>query len=191
MTRRARIDASRPAPPLTPLGSRASEIVTAARTLLDEEGTEALTMRRLGDALSVKAPSLYKHLPGKGAIESLLVEQGLLQVGTALREAVHRLTPARAVRPLFEAYRRTAALEPNLYRLATQGPLPRDQLAEGLEDWAGEPFVLVLGEPYLAQAAWSAAHGIASLELDDRYPPGTDTDRTWAAAADAFAAAMP
>ena len=60
MTRRARIDARRPAPPLTPLGPRATEIVGAARRLLENEGTDALTMRRLGEALSMKAP-----LPGR------------------------------------------------------------------------------------------------------------------------------
>lgn len=188
--RTGRIDADHPAPPLTPLGPRATEIVAAARELLETEGPDALTMRRLGQVMSMKAPSLYKHLPGKGAIEVLLVEQGLLELGGRLRAAVDGLTPSRAVRPLLDAYRRAALDEPNLYRLATLGPLARDQLAPGLEDWAGEPFLLVMGEPYRAQVVWSAAHGMATLELDGRYPPDTDVDRTWSAAAAAFTAAL-
>ena len=59
-----------------------------------------------------------------------------------------------------------------------------------MEDWAGEPFLLVMGEPYLAQVVWSAAHGMVSLELDGRYPPDSDLDRTWAEAAAAFTAAL-
>jgi AcrR family transcriptional regulator len=186
----APVDAGRPAPPLTALGPRATEIVAAARRLLDEEGPEALTMRRLGEALSMKAPSLYKHLPGKGAVEGLLVEQALLELGTRLRAAVDGLTPDRAVGPLLAAYRRAALDEPALYQLATVGPRVRELLAPGLEDWSGEPFLLVMGEPYLAQVVWSAAHGMASLELDGRYPPDTDTEQTWAAATAAFTAAL-
>ena len=70
---------------------------------------------------------------------------------------------------------------------ATAGPLPRSELAPGLEDWAGEPFLLVTGEPHRAQALWSFAHGMVILEIDGRFPAGSDLDRTWRAGAAAFA----
>jgi AcrR family transcriptional regulator len=47
--------------PLTP---RAREIVNAARKLLEEEGIEALSMRRIGQRLGIRAPSIYKHCGG-------------------------------------------------------------------------------------------------------------------------------
>ena len=190
MTPAVRIDARRPAPGPRPLGPRATEIVAAARRLLEDEGPDALTMRRLGDELSMKAPSLYKHLAGKAAIELVLIEEAFLELGTALRHAVEGLTPAQAVVPLLGTYRSMGVAHPDLYRLATVGELRRDQLVPGLEDWAGEPFLLVMGEPYLAQVVWSAAHGMVSLELDGRYPPDSDLDRTWAEAAAAFTAAL-
>ena len=37
---------------------------------------------------------------------------------------------------------------------------------------------------------WSAAHGMVILELDGRYPPGSDLDRTWRETAAAFRAAI-
>lgn len=184
------IDASRPAPPPRPLAPRAAQIAAAARRVLREEGPEALTMRRLGDELSIRAPSLYKHFANKAAIELALVEAALTDLGAALRAAVNERTPSDAVGPLLDTYRRVALGEPELYRLATLGQLRRDELPPGLEDWAGEPFLSVFGEPYLAQAVWSAAHGMVVLELDGRYPPDTDTDRTWAAATAAFRAAI-
>ena len=184
------IDAGRAGPAPRPLGPRAAEIVAAARRLLEEEGAEALTMRRLGEELSIKAPSLYKHFAGKAAIEVVLVEEALAQLGGALRSAIDGLTPPEAVGPLLLTYRRNGLAHPNLYRLATQGELRRSELIEGLEDWAGEPFALVMGDPYLAQAVWSAAHGMVSLELDGRYPPDSDLDRTWAEAVAAFTAAL-
>jgi AcrR family transcriptional regulator len=185
------IDASRPAPGPRELAPRAGELAVAARRLLEEEGPDALTMRRLADALTIRAPSIYKHFDGKPAIELVLVEQGLTAMGAALREAIHGRSPADAVGPLLAAYRRTATDRPNLYRLATVGPLPREDLVPDLEDWAGEPFLLVMGEPYLAQVVWSAAHGMVSLEIDGRYPPDTDLDHTWAEARDAFTVLAP
>jgi AcrR family transcriptional regulator len=172
------------------LSARATEIVAVARRVLESEGADALTMRRVGDELSIKAPSLYKHFADKAAIELVLIEQGLTEMAHALYAAIARRSRATAVRPLLDAYRAVALAQPNLYRLATVGALRRDQLVEGLEDWAGEPFFLVAGEPYLAQALWSAAHGMVILELDGRYPPDSDLDRTWRETSAAFRAAI-
>ncbi len=56
--------ASRPARrPLTP-----ERVVTAALRLVDRDGVEALSMRRLGAALRVEAMSLYKHVPDKATL---------------------------------------------------------------------------------------------------------------------------
>ena len=172
------------------LSPRAAEIVAVARQVLETEGADALTMRRIGDELSMKAPSLYKHFPNKAAIELVLVEQGLTEMAHALYAAIGRRSPVNAVRPLLETYRAVARAHPNLYRLTTVGPLRRDELSPGLEDWAGAPFFLVAGDPYLAQAMWSAAHGMVILELDGRYPPDSDLDRTWRETAAAFRAAI-
>ena len=172
------------------LSPRAAEIVAVAREVLEAEGPDALKMRRIGDELSMKAPSLYKHFPNKAAIELVLVEQGLTEMAHELYDAIGRRSPVRAVRPLLETYRAVARAHPNLYRLATVGPLRREVLSPGLEDWAGAPFLLVAGDPYLAQAMWSAAHGMVILELDERYPPGSDLDRTWRQTASAFRAAI-
>ena len=172
-------------PALTARSGRAADIVAAARRILEEEGVEALTMRRLAGAVGMRAPSLYKYFPTKRAVEAALIEEAMVELGQALHAALR--TPARgAVRNLLEAYRRTAVGGPALYRLATAGPLPREDLPSGLEAWAGEPFFLVTGEPWKAQALFSFAHGMVILELDDRFPPGSDLGRTWKAGAAAF-----
>ncbi|XVQ11627.1 TetR/AcrR family transcriptional regulator [Spirillospora sp. CA-255316] len=175
-------------PALTPLTPRAAEIVSAARDLVEESGPEALTMRVLADRIGIRAPSLYKHFPDKGAVEAALIEQGLAEMGAALRAAV---AGERPVSELLRAYRAQALASPNLYRLGTAGPLPRERLAPGLEDWAGEPFFLAVGEPYLAQALFAFAHGMVILEIDRRFPEGSDLDRTWAEGARAFAEGRP
>lgn len=180
--------AARPAPPLRERSARTAQIIRSARELVEKEGPEALTMRRLGEVVGIRAPSLYKHLPGKAAVTGAVVEVAMLELGTALHDAVADEAEPRAlrIRRLLSAYRGQALASPHLYRLATSGPLARDQLSPGVEDWAGEPFLIVTGEPHLAQALWSAAHGTVILELDGRYPPGSDLDQTWAALGTAF-----
>lgn len=167
---------------------RVHEIVGVARDLLEAHGREALTMRRLGDVLGIRAPSLYKHLPGRSAIELALVEVGLDETGVAL----HRVVAAQAhdqVGRLLDAYRGMGLANPELYRLIASGSFPRADLLPGLEAWAGEPFFVATGDPYLAQALWSFAHGTLILEIDRRFVEGSDLDRTWRAGSEAFAAA--
>lgn len=173
-------------PEVTPRSGRAAEIVAAALRILEEEGPDNLTMRRLAAAVGIRAPSLYKHFSTKRAVEAALIEEGMLELGKALHLAV--AVPGRrgAVRSLLDAYRRAALAKPALYRLATAKPLPREALPSGLEEWAGAPFFLATGDPWRAQALFSFAHGMVVLELDDRFPEGSDLGRTWRAGAAAF-----
>jgi AcrR family transcriptional regulator len=71
-----------PAPPQQPARrrrgrpaklSRAS-IVAAALALLDRDGADALTMRRLGAELGVEAMSLYRHVADRAALLEALAE---------------------------------------------------------------------------------------------------------------------
>ena len=168
------------------LTARATTIVAAARRILEGEGRDALTMRRLATEVGVRAPSLYKHFPTKRAVEVALIEQGLAEFGEALHAAVVSSGEGDPAPGLLAAYRAAALANPALYRLATSGPLPRDELTPGLEEWAGEPFFLATGDPARAQALFAFAHGMTILELDDRFPAGSDLPASWMAGADAF-----
>lgn len=88
---------------------------------------------------------------------------------------------------LARVYRAWALGHPHLYRLATEGPLPREQLPEGLEAWAAEPVVRAAGSESRARATWAFAHGMTILELDGRFPPGADLDAAWQAGIAALA----
>ncbi len=50
------------------------KVLAAALQLADDEGLDALTMRKLGTVLGVEAPSLYKHVSGKPDILDGLTE---------------------------------------------------------------------------------------------------------------------
>lgn len=87
----------------------------------------------------------------------------------------------RALEALARAYRAWGLAHPHLYRLATQGPLPRERLPAGMEAWAAEPVVRVAGSEAKARATWAFAHGMTILELDARFPQSADLDAAWKA----------
>jgi AcrR family transcriptional regulator len=49
-------------------------ILRAAVRVMDADGLEAVTMRRLGRELGVEAMSLYNHVPGKDAVRSGILD---------------------------------------------------------------------------------------------------------------------
>jgi AcrR family transcriptional regulator len=151
--------------------------VEAARQILDEEGRDAVTMRRLGQAVGIRAPSLYKHFPDKTAVEAALIEDGFIEMANAFSQAIQEHGASLAA--LASAYRSFAAASPHLYRLMTEGALPRDRLQPGVEAAAAEPLLRVCGNPDLARAAWAFAHGMTILELDGRFPSDADLDAAW------------
>ncbi len=178
--------ATRPTRPPRP--PRVAQIAAAALAVLEAEGPAALTMRRLADQLGIKAPSLYKHLPSRDAVVLLLVDDALFEAGDVAHAALDRPGRRDPVTALLAAYRAFGRAHPELYRLVTGAGLAREGLTPGVEQWAGEPFFRATGEPHDAQALWAYAHGMVVLEIDQRFLPDSDLDRTWQAGADAFRA---
>jgi AcrR family transcriptional regulator len=171
----------------TDLSPRDREIVAAARELLEEEGREALSMRRLADRLGIRAPSIYKHVSGKEELEAALVSDGFEEIAAVFEEAVR--DAADPLAELARAYRRFALGRPHLYRLMTERPLPRACLQPGVEERAALPLVQAAGsDPDRARAAWAFAHGMVVLELNGRFPPDADLDAAWEAGVAAFRA---
>lgn len=60
------------------------KIVDKALELLDADGVEGISMRRLGDALGVEAMALYHHFPNKEAILDAVAGHIIEEVGPAL-----------------------------------------------------------------------------------------------------------
>ncbi|HEV2895356.1 MAG TPA: TetR/AcrR family transcriptional regulator [Actinomycetota bacterium] len=195
--------------------ARGREVVAAGRRLLEEEGPEALTMRRLAERLGIRAPSLYKHLPDKAALEAAIIATGFEEAAAAFEAAVDGPaegggqgahggaggtaggaggttsdgagTGAGAALPaLAAAYRRFALAHPHLYRLMNNGPLPREHLPPGLEDRTAAPVLRAAGSQARARAVWAFAHGMVMLELDHRFPADADLDAAWQAGIAAF-----
>lgn len=95
-------------------------VLEAALRIVDSEGLDALTMRRLGRELGVEAMSLYRHVPNKDALLDGLVELVILEIDV----------PAsidgdwkEAIRHVLRSYRSAAHSHPNAFPLVTVRPL--------------------------------------------------------------------
>jgi AcrR family transcriptional regulator len=155
-----------------------TEIVAAARRLLEADGPEALTMRAIATELGIKAPSLYKHIRDKAELEAALITDGFTEQAAAFEKALKN--SGNPAQQFGTTYRNWALQHPHLYHLMTGRSLPRDLLPIGLEDRAAAPVVAAArGDHDRARAAWAFAHGMVVLELADRFPPGADLEPAW------------
>jgi AcrR family transcriptional regulator len=166
------------------LSPRAREIVVVARDLLEREGPEGLSMRRIAAQLGIRAPSLYEHVADKRALENAIISQAFFEQGELTAAAVARAEASGEdpINAIGTAYRGYALEHPHVYRLMTDHGLDRAELVEGAEQFAGEALrQAVGGDLTLARVLWAFAHGMIMLELNDRFAEGSDADQLWTA----------
>lgn len=100
----------------TPLSRGA--ILAAALRLVDEQGLDGLSMRRLGKELGVEAMSLYNHIPSKSALLDGLIEYVIEGVEPA--DANEGWT--QQVRDMAHSYRALANAHPHIVSLLATRP---------------------------------------------------------------------
>ena len=102
----------------------ARRILTAARRLLDREGPEAVTMRRVADAVGITAMAIYRHYPDRAALLNALADQGFAQL--AARLGSKRLSGGFEARlfQMEDIYLDHALAHPRLFKLMFLEPRP-------------------------------------------------------------------
>ncbi len=68
-----------------PAQTTAHKIALAARRLLDKEGVEAVTMRRVAEAVGITPMAIYRHYPDRTALLTALADEGFQELATALK----------------------------------------------------------------------------------------------------------
>jgi AcrR family transcriptional regulator len=157
------------------------EILQAARTLVQQEGIKGLTMRALGRAVGVTAPTLYDYFPSKEAVLDALFVQGTQILTRAFDVAIDSTPPGRErLRAVAVAYRRFAIEHPDLYLLifgrVDASYRPGELQLECAMNIGGRANQAVAdamrvgaireGDPFaVGNAIWVMAHGHITLEL--------------------------
>lgn len=117
---RTRKPQNRPGRPAAGESLTPQEVAESAFDLIAAEGEEALTMRRLGEVLGVKAMALYNHFPDKEAILDAVANLALSRVP---------VPPAKGswksrIKALCHAIRSMALRYPNVFRVAMNRRVP-------------------------------------------------------------------
>jgi len=101
--------------PPHPLLSR-DRIVSAALALVDSEGLEAVSTRRLAAELGVKGPSLYNHVGTKEELLDDVVDAVLAGVDTSMFAGLSTTNPEwrAALEKWARTYREAVAAHPNI-----------------------------------------------------------------------------
>ena len=71
-------------------------IVKAALRMIDKDGLDGLSMRRLGQALGVEAMALYHHFANKGALLDAVLEELIAEAKLPPRDSMPPLERLRS-----------------------------------------------------------------------------------------------
>src|SRR3954471_16911085 len=94
-------------------------IVEAAGVLVDNEGLDALSVRRLATELGVQGPSLYNHFATKAEILDAVADAVIEQVDLS---AFGRYEWHEALRLWAKSYHAALAAHPNVVPVLATGP---------------------------------------------------------------------
>jgi len=160
-------------------------ILDAARDLFVRDGYEAVTMRKVAEAVEYSPTALYLHFADKESLLRALCDEDFLSLAKAFQRIAKEPDPVERLRKIGHAYVDFALEHPNHYRLMFMTPKPVkvepscgaeeanvDQDAYAflratvVETIAAGRLRPDLKDPDLvAQALWAGTHGVASLQI--------------------------
>lgn len=156
-------------------------LLEAAALLLDEEGPNALTARRLASAAATSTMAVYTHFGGMPALVREIVVEGFKRLAEHVTDHPRTDDPVDDLAEMAFAYRANALENPHLYSVMFGATslggysLAPEERAVGIYTFevlseavarAMELGRLRPGNPDLvAQQLWTAMHGYVMLEL--------------------------
>ena len=122
-------------------GLSTDTVVAQAVQLVDELGTERLTLAAVAQRCGVALPSLYKHVGGLEDLHGRLAVAAAVELGAALQRSATGKSGADAITAVAWAYRRYAVAHPGCY-----GYLLRPRPGDPAHERASAQTMSVLGD---------------------------------------------
>ncbi len=161
--------------------------------MIAEGGTDAVTMRALGERLGVSRAAPYRHFEDKAALLVAVAAAGFRQLSERLQKvgAGAPRSSVERVRRMGEEYVRFALENPAHYRVMygkeamSRQNLPElrkagsdlfEQLVDVIKSYQDSGGIRRQDPRAQAYVAWSAVHGLASLLIDGQIMSTVDVD---------------
>jgi AcrR family transcriptional regulator len=161
------------------------QILDAARTLFAQEGYEAVTMRKIAEAIEYSPTALYLYFKDKDELLRELCNQDFGQLAHHFQAIAAISDPVEKLRRTGRAYLEFGLAYPNHYRLMFMTPKPMQhsdemELRKGNPDEDAYAFLRMVVSDCLAQGKfredltdadivsqvlWSGVHGLVSLHI--------------------------
>jgi AcrR family transcriptional regulator len=163
----------------TPSADVEQALLAAAERLLEAEGVDALSVRRIAAEAGVAPMGVYNRFGGKDGVLNALLVRGFDDLDGALTD-IEESDPLRVLATTGRRYRGFAKAHPAMYALMFDRGVPGwEPSPEALEHSAASfgrvvtyvrqamatGAIIQDDDVEVAQRLWSACHGAVSLEL--------------------------
>ena len=166
-----------------------TRIVLAARELFASEGYEAVTMRRVAEAIDYSPGTIYLHFPDKESLIKEVCEADFAHLAQRIAKIAATADPVERLRRVALAYFDFALANPNHYRvmfMADRPPVAPDSVRHDRHDPQQDAYTFlrmtvaeciatgrfrpsVTDVDLAVQITWAALHGLASLRITRHY----------------------
>lgn len=162
-------------------GDLRAACLRAARELLEEDGSAALSLRAVARRAGVSPTAPYRHYADREALVSAVAAQGYRELTRYLTAAHPSPTAPQDLIAVAIAYVQFALEHPALFRVmfaepCDPGDAERVAAAAEIDGYLGDLVQRAFpgAEPIaLATAVWALVHGLAFLHLDGRLDAST------------------
>jgi len=159
-------------------------LIAAGIKIMGQEGAHALSLREVARKAGVSHAAPYRHFSDKEALIAAIAEDGFLRLRETIIQAreKHPTEPLGQLRETAKAYVNFALKNPDLLRIMFGGFIADTELYEELVEAGNCAFtelsLIIKGcqknptseteTQFLSLTAWSAAHGLATLLINQQ-----------------------
>jgi AcrR family transcriptional regulator len=182
-------------------GDLKSQLIREGLKLLDKEGYEGFTLRKVARACGVSQTAPYRHFKNKDELIAAITMQAMEDFDRRLRQAFarHPDDPAAGLREMGLAYIEFFIEKPEYLRLLFLSDIQNKMKDAGFECEPGGPGLhlsgnhpfaalinaaalykqtrpdLIMGQDELVLSCWGLVHGISTLIAAGQLPKNADT----------------
>ena len=161
-------------------GEVKASILQAAWQLVEKEGWQSLSIRKIADAIEYSAPVIYDHFANKEAIMLEFTRRGFQQLNEQLIKAKEKFTnPEQQIEAIAYAYWKFAFTHKEYYQLMFGLGMPGCETVKQIPEMASFTEIVLApvrdmlaksrntnADPFLKlHTFWSTLHGLISINM--------------------------